>query len=458
MIVKEPRLRERFDPFPWKGSLVKLGTSFIEDGPMTNKWQRIADTNESPGFPFASGEVTRDELHGRPPYRIGGPFQSVKIENSLPKTGISGSFTLISNFDSHNWWPYHGRQKWVGGLTAPDPWFASVTGSNLSDSLFSQVLVPDVTSLGTQVWDRLKPRIEQAGLFVAIAEIRDIPHMLHGTAGFFHDIWLKMGGVAMSKVMTPKKVADHFLNHQFGWVPFINDIQQTLAGIVNYADRIDRLSRENGQWIKRRVTLVNSEEKKLIAKGTGSRCYPANTVFFDDFYQVDGTGHYIRPSWEIWEETTTFAQATGSFRYYLPEFDTKSEHYFSQLNQVRRMIDLFGLRVSPSNIYKAIPWTWLIDWVTSVGKSLQAIQDETLDNMAAKYMFLSHHKKTTTTFKQLLPFNSQSGGPQTLEFTQFVDVKQRKEASSPFGFDLDWSNLSPRQLSILAALGISRHK
>jgi hypothetical protein len=166
----------------------------------------------------------------------------------------------------------------------------------------------------------------------------------------------------------------------------------------------------------------------------------------------------MKPSWEIWEETTTSARAVGQFRYYLPEFDKSTDHFMDKLNQVRRMIDIFGLRISPSNIYKAIPWTWLIDWVTSVGASLQALQDETLDHMAAKYMFLSHHKTTKTVFRQLLPFNSQSGGPQTLEFTQLVDVKQRKEASSPFGFDLDWSQLSPRQLAILAALGLSRSK
>jgi hypothetical protein len=425
---------------------------------MTAKWQKISDTVQPPGFPFCSMEVTRDENHGRPPYLSGGPFQSVKIENSMPKTGISGHFNLVSNFDNHNWWPYHGRQRYVGGLCAPDPWFASVTGSNLGDMAFSQVLVPDITSLGSRVWNSLKPKIEQAGLFVAIAEIRDIPHMLHQTAHGFHQIWTLMGGSGITKVMTPKNIAGQFLNEQFGWIPFINDINQTLSGIINYADRVQRLADENGQWIRRQATLVNNEEKNLIAKGDYGRCYPCYTSFFDDFYQIDGTGHYMKPSWEIWEETTTSARAVGQFRYYLPEFDKSTDHFMDKLNQVRRMIDIFGLRISPSNIYKAIPWTWLIDWVTSVGASLQALQDETLDHMAAKYMFLSHHKTTKTVFRQLLPFNSQSGGPQTLEFTQLVDVKQRKEASSPFGFDLDWSQLSPRQLAILAALGLSRSK
>jgi hypothetical protein len=451
------RTRERFRPLPWKDGPVKLGATFIEDGYHSEKWQLIAPMTETPNFPFFSGERTVDELHGRPPYKTGGPFSSVKVENTVPKNGITGSLKLISHYPT-TWWPYSGRYKYEGGVLAPDPWFASITGSNLADKLLSEELIPDIHSLGSQVWDRLKPRIEQGGLFVALAEAKDIPRMLKSTAWRFHEKWVLLGGVPRSKGMIPKHVAENFLNYQFGWVPFVKDVNDFLANIVNYNDRISRLVAENGQWIRRKATLVNSEGRKLLSSGEGSRLYPTSLTSgaFADFYEVDGTGHYVKPSWEIWEETETHAHATGSFRYYLPEFDGSSDKYFSMINTVRRTIDLFGARITPSNIYKAIPWTWLIDWCTSVGKSIQAVQDATLDQMAARYLYLTHHKVTTTKFKQLLPFNAESGGAKTFEFTQFVDVKQRKEASSPFGFDLDVSQLDPRQLAILASLGISR--
>jgi hypothetical protein len=77
--------------------------------------------------------------------------------------------------------------------------------------------------------------------------------------------------------------------------------------------------------------------------------------------------------------------------------------------------------------------------------------------MAAKYLFLSHHQVKTITMRQFVPFNDESGGPRALEYSQIIEVKQRKEAESPFGFGLSLDNLSPKQLAILGALGISRH-
>jgi hypothetical protein len=169
---------------------------------------------------------------------------------------------------------------------------------------------------------------------------------------------------------------------------------------------------------------------------------------------IDGTGHYMKRHWTNSEETWTVANAVGSFRYYVPEFDSSLPDYSGILNTVKRQIDIHGARISPSNIYKAVPWSWLVDWVTITGKSIQDTQDAMLDNMAARYLFLMHHQVKTQKLQQLLPFNAISGGPKTLEFTRIIEVKQRKEADSPFGFGLSWEELSPKQLAILGALGI----
>jgi hypothetical protein len=113
-----------------------------------------------------------------------------------------------------------------------------------------------------------------------------------------------------------------------------------------------------------------------------------------------------------------------------------------------------GLRVSPSNIYKAIPWTWCIDWMTHFGDNITAIDDMLLDQIAYKYLYLMHHHLETTTLKQYLPLKT--GGNITLEWTRVNECKQRAVGLSPYGFDLSWSNLTPRQLAILAAIGLTR--
>jgi hypothetical protein len=476
MSKHEPRTRTRYEGIPKSlQGLYPLGQVFIEDGLNSGKWHPYGapKTWSAAETPWTKFERTVDELHGRGPYFDGGPFESIKVERPFAKAGQIGAGTYYSEvpFQAIG---YYGRIKYTGGFAPPGLGIMGVANLNVSDDALLNQLIPDVTTLGSKVWDSLKPRIEQGGLFVAIAEAKDIPRMLRTTASAFKNAWetsFRVMNTArykdvyyplrQTRLMQPKFVADQFINTQFGWAPFVKDVNDFLANIINYTDRIQRLAQENGQWIRRRATLVNSTSTNQISSG-GEGCFlwPGAVIGGADwtlFYSPSSP--YIPPRWEIFEEKTTFSSAVGSFRYWLPEFaGPTNDPFMEKLNAVRRTIDLFGVRASPSNIYKAIPWTWLIDWVTGVGRSIQAIQDQTLDHMAAKYMSLSHHCVTTRVFRQYMPFNPSSGGPKVFDFTQITDVKQRKMASSPFGFFLDAGAMSSRQLAILGALGLSRKR
>ena len=461
------RFKERVTPFPQGTSNVKWGEFFVEQTPGKGDWKKISTFNSPIDYPYRIGESMRDSTHYGPPYKAGGPFQKIKIEYDVPGDGISARGQYITNFPQ-SFAGFFGRMRYVGGFGRPNPWGGTLDSMSLMASgLTGSSLVPSTASLDSGVWDRTKPKIEQGGLFVAIAEIRDIPHMLEGSAKFFHSAWKlaiaqesKRIGRAIKDVgwhMSPKGAAQHFLNHNFGWVPFVKDVVALLDNVINAKDKIARLKRENGQWIRRRTILVNNVDDVVLARGTGPIIYPLTTFPFNDMIAIDGTGHYLPLTWENRVRTWTYATSVGSFRYYLPEFDNSLPDQSGLLGDIRRHLAIHGARINPSNLYKAVPWTWLIDWVSDIGKSIQAIQDATLDNMAARYLFLVHHQIKTFTMRQFVPFNAVSGGNRTLEYSQIIDVKQRKEADSPFGFGLSWDNLTPKQLAILGALGITRH-
>jgi hypothetical protein len=425
---------------------------------MSNNWAPSGPPYyDFAGPPFVRLERTVDESHGRPPYNTGGPFLSIKLENSLPKSGLVGYGTYITE---PQWGEgsYAGRYKYVGGFMPPQPWFGQFDASNSAEAVFTNVYVPAIATLGDEAWQKTKPKLEQAGLFVAIAEAKDIPHMLHTTSKGFFDIWSLLGGISQRKFMASKEIADHFLNHQFGWVPFLKDVNDLITNVIHYYDTVRRLAEENGKWIRRRSILVNDNTLTKIQSGTDIRIYPGMLFKINPCMFLDVNGHMGSPSWEIWEEKKTYATAVGSFRYYLPQFDTHRDDIMSSLREFQRLYTIFGVRISPVNVYKAIPWTWLIDWMTSLGNNLSYIQDQTLDQMAAKYLYLSHHVSTTRTFKQFMPFNASCGGGRTLEWSQSFDIKQRKEADSPFGFNLSDSDLSARQIAILGALGMTRSR
>jgi hypothetical protein len=314
----------------------------------------------------------------------------------------------------------------------------------------------------TLAWDKTKPKIEDGGLFVAVAELKDIPRMFQTSLRGFKGAWDmssrlfnqngNLTGMSLRQIrMAPKKAADHFINHNFGWIPFVNDVASFLSNLRDFREKIGRLSKENGQWIRRRSVIRNVFIDEVIPgwSGTGiHNVWPLNTSPANDTWV--GT-----PIWEYRRKFEWHVDAVGAFRYYIPYFDVTSPEW-GGLGVLKRQLTIHGARINPYHVYQAVPWTWLIDWLGPVGHDLKALQDSHSDNLVAKYLFLTSHLVETIIFKQFVPFNAASGGPKTLVWTRKRVVKQREKVDSPFGFGLTWDQLSPKQLAILAALGILR--
>jgi len=106
-------------------------------------------------------------------------------------------------------------------------------------------------------------------------------------------------------------------------------------------------------------------------------------------------------------------------------------------------------------IYKLMPWTWLADWFSNVGKQLDYLNSIWYDGTTSKYAYVmrSREEKINQTVNIFAP----PGYPEkSITWNYGVITKCRRAAASPFGFDLGAENLSTRQIAILAALGITR--
>ncbi|DAD52194.1 maturation protein, partial [ssRNA phage Gerhypos.2_40] len=451
--VKLARLRSRSEPNPFTGMVgLKTGQIFIEDGPGTSNWKPYGSPrNDAPSYPYLSAESCADELHGTPPWKNGGPFRKIEIGPVIP-FDLQGAGTYIT---SSNWslTPYFGRVKYVGGFAPPDPFPGSHEAIfDLKTALSAtSSLIPGTSTLEAQVWDRTRPKLETGGLFVALAEAKDTPRMLQTSARGFRDLYLNLGGNPISQTLKPKKVADHFLNHSFGWVPFVQDVVALCDNIVNADKKFEKISKDNGQDVRRRATMIDHTE--TITLGGDDLCLvsPGNIAFLQNCLVAP-------PRYEVTLERKINAHSVGRFRYYNPYFDMSRPEAQSWLGSMMRQLTIHGARVSPANVYKAIKWTWLIDWVSNTGKIVNQFSDGLVDNMAATYLFFCHTQELTYHFRQIMPFNAASGGTKIFEWTRRIYVNQRKEADSPLGFGLTWENLGPKQLALLAALGLSRSK
>jgi len=414
----------------------------------SNPWTR-EDYHSYEGSTYQYGFVktTVDEIHPGPPYLTGGPFQSIEIEN-IPRNssgGVFGSGTYLNR---------NGDGKFVGGFNFPsDFWWDRGAGLPYPSSPVippNSSLFPNTDDLRDQAWHRTKPQLEQSGLYVFLKESHDIPRMLESSARLHDKVWRSLGGSSGGSEwrMTPKFTADQFLNQQFGWMPFISDVVSFLKTCLRMNDLLIKLSKENGQWIRRRVPMVQSVVDRVIDSGSSLAmpCYAPHGLW-PDFFSAT-------PSYELSEHIVTNASSSGKFRYYRPEFDLLDQNYHSSLNSVLRYLTLYGLRVTPSNLYRATPWTWLIDWVSNVGRHIEKFSDQLVDSMQAQYLYLMHSERRERRLLCKLPF--WQPGMLSLEFRRVITTKQRVEADGPYGFGLSWDNLTPRQLAIAAALGITR--
>jgi hypothetical protein len=462
--IKKARFRSRVTPDPSGSQSVHWGTYFIEVPANSGNWIKFFDLEGRADLPYLKAESCMDEVHGGPPFINGGPFRKITI-TPFGLSGLTAPGTYISNYEYQISGFGYGKVKYVGRFGGPSS-FPGATEDVLTLGGYpvglgpqsaigaNSPLVPSTSTLDSRVWDSTKPKIEMGGLAVALAEIRDVPHMLKTTAKGFSDAWrylYKANPRIRDMAVMPKKAADHFVNHNFGYVPFIKDLSNLCDNIIKLDRRIDHLMKDNGDWHRRKAILVNNSDTVKVYSDSSwyLGVYPTNTQYL----QSCMTGP---PSIEVWRNKWSYAEGVGRFRYYQPYLDERSPESEGMLGALRRQLALHGARLTPANIYRATPWTWLIDWVTDSGHVVNAINDFAVDGLVAKYLYLIHHQILTYSYKQITPFNAASGGVQTLQWDRIIDVKQRKEAESPFGFGVHWDNLSPKQVAILAALGIMR--
>jgi len=421
-----------------------------------------------PDYFHGTRKVTVDELHGRPPYRTGGPFQSTLVRSEPPlKDGVlaRGIYTNASN-----------TRRWEGGFMPPSildfhpescteiTAFYNAVGPNSS-------YLPSMSIWGDRAWQRARPRLEYASGYVFGREADEVPGMLKTTkealsvaprtirnlkdlSWQYHLNWRQLGGNQVSKIMGPKGLANQFLNIQFGWKPFIKDILDFHDVYQNSKRYLQKLTEENGKEVDRRVTLKAEVRQDKVLSGGGVYnsisynvpCFPVNLP--SDLFLSP-------PSWTLYDYEETHIGGKGVFVMYRPEFDDTRPEFHSAMNTVQRYLDVYGVRMSPSNLYKAYPWTWALDWVSNAGATVDRYSGMLADTMATKYFFVTQRKKRGRKMVITLPFHS---GAVSLECFHFVETKQREEATNPYDFSLAWENLSPRQFAISAALGITRRR
>lgn len=363
-----------------------------------------------------------DVVHPGPPYKTGGPLNiaSVRFEQS-PSQRMEGSI--------NNGLTWYDGKFWVNPV-------------HTTDAVPTDI---DLSAYGAQAFQRALPVHDLLNLGQFLVELRDIPEMLRSTKHFFS------GFDSKEFVNRPAKFwADAHLASQFGWKPFLSDLFGILQFQRKLMARVDWLRKHDGKPIHRKFTVAhNVDESRISYQESTAPLQPVlQTGFYDTSQQYKGVIEtFMRKEYNIW--------FSGCFTFHIPEL-----HGVSGIDW-RLKTKLLGLTPDLNLIYKVTPWTWLIDWFSSAGSVISNASLMAKYHQVAKYAYIMSHQRTsyvTYAYQYILNGPNVPKRNMTLVSANASTILERKqrEVANPYGFGIRWDSLGSYQLSILAALGITR--
>lgn len=284
-------------------------------------------------------------------------------------------------------------------------------------------------SYGAEAYAAMKPTKPAMNLVTSIAELRDFIPQLHQR--FFDGHWVSMYGKAN-------------LAYSFGWKPLFDDCVKLYGTQQLLEKKVKQLLRDNGKPVRR---TWKSHGEDVVSTSTFTDEYghidPLNSFVYY-FYSGPQSGSITRTDYnQVW--------ASARFRYWL------SAGPGDVLWLPRLVAALNGLYLSPGQVYRAIPWTWLIDWFGNLSTCLDNMDAGVADSLAADYFYMMSRTGTSFLKKVEGKVWNVNLEPMSVNVSSLatVDIKNRMHGD-PFGINTDHLTLTGRQLAIAGSLGLSR--
>lgn len=420
----QPRTRRRQLPGPTVNARsVQVHDSGIVNSVVdpTRKWNGIQIT-ESEGHqwpPPSKGQLTDH----------GGPFYTTKAFVASPATMPVTTLGPELMEGSYTW-----RETYIGPLLA----FPAV--SYYTDGLFEH-LPPDesltddnLAEKGTTAIARCEPTNSVADLSTALSELirEGLPSMIG------QQTWKSRAKDAR------KSAGGEYLNVQFGLRPLLSEIGD-FAKAVRNADRIlAQYERDAGKVVRRRYyfpsetsTVVSEVPNPYMSFNAGQHAMLAKSKYQG---KTTRTRKTVQKVW-----------FSGAFTYHLPvDYDSrrKVSEYAAKAEK------LFGLEFSLETLWNISPWSWAVDWFANTGDVIHNLEAFKTNGLILRYGYVMCETITTDTYT--FAFNSNSSGLPRVAPLVLVRITKKRIPANPFGFGVKWEELSNFQLSIAAALGLSR--
>lgn len=276
------------------------------------------------------------------------------------------------------------------------------------------------TPHGATLWNRMKPAKPTLSTGIFIGELRDLPRLLYA----------RLEGI--------RTISDFFLAVQFGWRPLIQDIMNMLNFYERISAQIDFILNNIGKPLHREAVITVPDRSGTIYQSSGTtECWIDPTNGYKYF---GGSPNYSKYKNKFSFTLKQRVRGTGMFVFY---FDRGRIP-----DRIELAGKLSGLQLTPALVWELLPWSFLIDYFSNVGDILNNLVTEVADSQVSLYCY--SQMETNRDYKW-----ESTDGYHTVSVSRYFDTKVRDKVS-PFGLATFSTALTNMQLTILAALGISR--
>lgn len=252
-----------------------------------------------------------------------------------------------------------------------------------------------------------------------------------------------------------KSLGSEYLNYQFGWAPLHKEVTDVVNAARHHRDIMQNYRHNEGSNVHRRFDFPLEKQRWV---GSDFEANPTATL--DTTFYVAGASAKCRTVVEKQRKrwfsgcfTYGGPSGTDSFR--------KSLGFGSEADAV------YGLELTPDVLWELTPWSWAVDWFSNTGDVINNVTNFALAGLVMRYGYMmeetiySYYTEWddpvilhTHNYSagQKARYTSREGSGSCGEFT----VTKSRAPANPFGFGVGWEGLSPTQLAITAAIGITR--
>lgn len=306
-------------------------------------------------------------------------------------------------------------------------------------SIMSMPTVPaiDTASYGPRAIAATVPTKSVANLAQFLGELHEGLPKIIGSA------------VLASRAQKFRSYGSEYLNVQFGWLPFISDLRDTLKAVVRSDQILKQYARDSGKMVRRKFAfpwkIETSDFDIMKNQGYWANASDLGPEFFKNDVQYK-SNTLTRTSTSIQKY-----RFSGAYSYFLAGEDTllsTIERHAQEANK------LLGIRLTPDVLWELAPWSWLSDWVFNLGLNIGNASKLSQDGLVIRYGYLMRDSLIRNMYSA--SWNTFYSLPEMSFHVILENHRKESVRSSPYGFGLNPNSFTERQWSILAALGMTK--